>query len=29
LPADHPAIQFARSKNPDFSAVLEASGLNK
>ena len=26
LPADHPAIQFARSKNPDFNAVLEASG---
>ena len=29
LPADHPAIQFARSKNPDFSAVLEASGPTK
>ena len=29
LPADHPAIQFARSKNPDFNAVLETSGPTK
>ena len=25
LAADHPAIQFARMKNPDFDEVLEAS----
>ncbi|WP_291076110.1 cupin domain-containing protein [Hyphomonas sp.] len=29
LESDHPAIQFAKSKNPDFGSVLEASKAQK
>ncbi|WP_291076108.1 HupE/UreJ family protein [Hyphomonas sp.] len=29
LESDHPAIQFAKSKNPDFGSVLEASKARK